>query len=163
MCLRAPQSVESVEAQIADAVEPPPAYTGSVRSSRRASYAARSNVTTGTILGEADLGTGVDTIRPVKKVDTIRSLRLSEEYVGSIRSREGSTSSNPPSSPSSTKGSHKRGATEAQAAGKSLVDEVMLPLLQKVCLIGSFCLLQTTDKTCFRRQETIWTRERSSR
>ncbi|TBU32747.1 Pkinase-domain-containing protein [Dichomitus squalens] len=125
------QSVESVEAQIADAVEPPPAYTGSVRSSRRASYAARNNVMTGTIIGEADIGTGVDTIRPVKKVDTVRSLRLSEEYVGSIRSREGSTSSNPPSSPSSTKGSHKRGATEAQAAGKSLVDDVLLPLLQK--------------------------------
>ena len=57
------QSVENVDAQVADSSEPPPAYTGSVRSSRRASYAARNNVTTGTILGEADLGTGVDTIQ----------------------------------------------------------------------------------------------------
>lgn len=127
------QSAENIAAQIADAVEPPPAYTGSVRSSRRSSYAMRNNVTTGTILGEADIGTGVDTIRPVKKVDAVRSLRLSEEYVGSLRSREGSTSSGA-SSPSSAKGSHKRGTGEAQAAGKLLVDDVLLPLFQKVCL-----------------------------
>ena len=125
-------STENIAAQIADAVEPPPAYTGSVRSSRRSSYAMRNNVTTGTILGEADIGTGVDTIRPVKKVDTVRSLRLSEEYVGSLKSREGSTSSGA-SSPSSTKGLHKRGVSEAQAAGKSIVDDVLLPLFQKVC------------------------------
>ena len=128
------QSVENVDAQVADSSEPPPAYTGSVRSSRRASYAARNNVTTGTILGEADLGTGVDTIRPVKKVDTVRSLRLSEEYVGSVRSREGSTSSIP-SPVSSTKSPHRRAASEAQKAGKSLVDDVVLPILQKVCYV----------------------------
>lgn len=125
------QSAENIAAQIADAVEPPPAYTGSVRSSRRSSYAMRNNMTTGTVLGEADIGTGVDTIRPVKKVDTVRSLRLSEEYVGSLRSREGSTSSGA-SSPSSAKGSHKRGMSEAQAAGRSIVDDVLLPLFQKV-------------------------------
>ncbi|PIL37174.1 transporter [Ganoderma sinense ZZ0214-1] len=124
------QSAENIAAQIADAVEPPPAYTGSMRSSRRSSYAMRNNVTTGTVLGEADIGTGVDTIRPVKKVDTVRSLRLSEEYVGSLRSREGSTSSGA-SSPSSSKGSHKRGSSEAQAAGRSIVDDVLLPLFQK--------------------------------
>ena len=49
------QSVEAVDAQVADAAEPPPAYTGSVRSSRRASYAARNNVASGTVLGEADI------------------------------------------------------------------------------------------------------------
>ena len=128
------QSVESVGAQVADAAEPPPAYTGSVRASRRASYAARQNTGTGTVLGAADIGNGVDTIRPVKKVDTVRSLRLSEEYVGSLRNREreGSASSSPSPSPQSTKGSHKRAASEAQRAGKSLVDEVILPLIQKV-------------------------------
>ncbi|KAI0750854.1 Pkinase-domain-containing protein [Daedaleopsis nitida] len=124
------QSVDAVDAQVADSSEPPPAYTGSVRSSRRASYAARNNVASGTILSEADLGTGIDTIRPVKKVDTIRSLRLSEEYVGSVRSREGSTSSTP-SSPPSTKGPHRRAASEAQKAGKSLVDDIVLPIIQK--------------------------------
>ncbi|EIW61937.1 Pkinase-domain-containing protein [Trametes versicolor FP-101664 SS1] len=123
------QSTETVNAQVADAAEPPPAYTGSIRSSRRASYAMRSNSSNGTVLGEADIGSGVDTIRPVKKVDTVRSLRLSEEYVGSVRSREGSTSSTP-SSPQSLKGSQKR-AGEAAKAGKAMVEGVLLPLLQK--------------------------------
>ncbi|KAI0677520.1 Pkinase-domain-containing protein [Trametes maxima] len=128
------QSVEDVEAQVADATEPPPAYTGSMRSLRRASYAMRNNVSSGTVLGEADIGSGVDTIRPVKKVDAVRSLRLSEEYVGSLRAREGSTSStpsSPQSSKSSQKGSHKRVASEAAKAGKSIVEDVLLPLLQR--------------------------------
>lgn len=111
-------------------VEPPPAYSGSVRSSRRSSYAARTNLA-GTVLAEADLGNGVDTIRPVKKVDTVRSLRLSSEYVGTTRSREGSTSA--PSSPQSPKASHKRSVSESTRAGRALVDEVVLPVLEKVC------------------------------
>ncbi|KAH9943417.1 Pkinase-domain-containing protein [Epithele typhae] len=126
------QSTESVETKVGEASEPPPAYRGSMRGTRRSSYTARQNVTTGTVLGEADIGTGIDTIRPVKKVDTVRSLRLSEEYVGSLRAREGSTSSNPASpSTGSQKGSHKRLASEVQKAGKSLVDDVVLPLLSK--------------------------------
>ncbi|EMD40712.1 hypothetical protein CERSUDRAFT_111295 [Gelatoporia subvermispora B] len=115
-------------ADISEPVEPPPAYTGSVRSSRRSSYAARTNPV-GTVLAEADLGNGVDTIRPVKKVDTVRSLKLSSEYVGTTRSREGSTSA--PSSPQSPKSSHKRGASETARAGTALVDEVVLPLMGK--------------------------------
>ena len=121
-----------------DSVEPPPAYSGSIRSTsssqRRASYAARNNLTTGTVLGEADLGNGVDTIRPVKKVDTIRSLRLSEEYVGSLRrerSGSGSQSGSSPISPVNSKsGSAKR--LEAANAGRTMVNEVLLPTLEKV-------------------------------
>ncbi|KAJ7068274.1 STE/STE20/YSK protein kinase [Mycena amicta] len=102
----------------------PPAYTGSVRSSRRSSYAARSSVNgPGTVMKEADLGTGVDTIRPVKKVDTIGSLRLSSEYVGSMR-REGSGSM--PTSPTT----HRRTTSDALKAGRSLIDDVVLPILQ---------------------------------
>lgn len=110
----------------------PPAYSGSVRSTttRRASYAARNAVNgPGTVVGEADLGTGVDTIRPVKKVDTIGSLRLSAEFVGSAR-REGSTSG--PTSPS-TDTAHRRSASEAVKAGRAIVDEVVIPILEKVC------------------------------
>ncbi|KAJ6599067.1 kinase-like domain-containing protein [Mycena vulgaris] len=102
----------------------PPAYTGSIRPSRRASYAARNAVNgSGTVMREADLGTGVDTIRPVKKVDTIGSLRLSAGYVGSMR-REGSGST--PTSPTT----HRRAASDAAKAGTSLIDEVVLPILQ---------------------------------
>ncbi|KAJ7781240.1 STE STE20 YSK protein kinase [Mycena metata] len=104
----------------------PPAYTGSVRTNRRASYAARNVVDgSGTVMREADLGTGVDTIRPVKKVDTVGSLRMSAGFVGSMR-REGSGST--PTSP--TTSTHRRGASEAAKAGKALVDEVVLPILQ---------------------------------
>jgi len=103
----------------------PPAYSGSVRSRRRASHAERTSVRgAGTILNEADLGTGVDTIRPVKKVDPTGSLRISAEFVGNLR-REGNSST--PTSPTA----HTRAATEAAKAGRVMVDEVVLPILQK--------------------------------
>ncbi|KAK0206557.1 Ste20-like serine/threonine kinase [Desarmillaria ectypa] len=101
----------------------PPAYSGSMRGSRRSSYAARHAGGAGTIMKEADLGNGIDTIRPIKKLDTVGSLRLSADYVGSIR-REGSTSA--PTSPT-----HKRNSSETAKAGKSMVDDVVLPILQK--------------------------------
>ncbi|KAI0304006.1 hypothetical protein BC826DRAFT_1095278 [Russula brevipes] len=111
----------------------PPAY---VRTPRRSSYAART-APNGTIVREADLGNGVDTIRPVKKIDTTGSLRLSSEYVGSLRARDGrdgSIGSAPtsPTSPVKDKSSaHRRSASDAAKAGRSLVDEVVLPTLQK--------------------------------
>lgn len=104
----------------------PPAYSGSMRSSRRSSYAARHSVNgAGTVVREADLGNGIDTIRPVKKVDTVGSLRLSAEHVGSIRREE---SGSAPSSPTI----HKRAASEAGKAGRAIVDDVVLPILQNV-------------------------------
>jgi len=113
----------------------PPAY---VRTPRRSSYAARM-AANGTIVREADIGTGVDTIRPVKKIDTTGSLRLSSEFVGSMRAREGRDGSNPgsvptsPTSPVKDKFSaHRRTASDAAKAGRSLVDEVVLPTLQRV-------------------------------
>ncbi|KAI9467097.1 Pkinase-domain-containing protein [Lactarius psammicola] len=112
----------------------PPAY---VRTPRRSSYAART-APNGTIVREADLGTGVDTIRPVKKIDTTGSLRLSSEYVGSMRAREGrdgsgsSSLATSPTSPVKDKSSaHKRAASDAARAGRSFVDEVVLPAIQK--------------------------------
>jgi serine/threonine-protein kinase 24/25/MST4 len=110
--------------------EPPPAYTGSVRSSRRSSYATRKSTDgRGTVLREADLGSGVDTIRPVKKVDTVGSLRLSQEFVGS--QREGSSGSSP-SSPVTPKSPHTRAPSDCMKAGKSIVDEVILPICERV-------------------------------
>ncbi|RDB22823.1 Serine/threonine-protein kinase svkA [Hypsizygus marmoreus] len=103
----------------------PPAYTGSIRTNRRASYAARSSAQgPGTVVQDADLGTGVDTIRPIKKVDTVGSLRLSAEFVGSMR-RDGGGSL--PASPTT----HKRATSEAVKGGKAVVDEVVLPVLQR--------------------------------
>ncbi|KIJ20021.1 hypothetical protein PAXINDRAFT_126405 [Paxillus involutus ATCC 200175] len=112
-------------------LEAPPAYTGSIRSVKRSSYAARHKTTgAGTIMREADLGSGVGTIRPVKKVDTNGSLRLSAEYVGTTRSRD-----DVPLSPSSTtsikeRSSFKRRGSEEERAGRAIVDDVVLPVLQ---------------------------------
>jgi serine/threonine-protein kinase 24/25/MST4 len=116
-------------------LEAPPAYTGSIRSVKRSSYAARHKTTgAGTIMREADLGSGVGTIRPVKKVDTNGSLRLSAEYVGTTRSRD-----DVPLSPSSTtsikeRSSFKRRGSEEERAGRAIVDDVVLPVLQNVSL-----------------------------
>jgi serine/threonine-protein kinase 24/25/MST4 len=137
-----PPQKQSISSQDQDSVEPPPAYSGSVsgsvRSARRASYAARNNVTSGTVLMEADIGTGVDTIRPVKKVDTVRSLRMGEEYVGSMKRDRSSSDSQNGSAPSSPVGSKLGSAkklSEAAKAGKSMVDDVLLPTLERVrCL-----------------------------
>ena len=110
--------------------EPPPAYTGSVRSSRRSSCAARNTTDgRGTVLREADLGTGVDTIRPVKKVDTVGSLRLSRDFVGS--QREGSSGSSP-SSPVTPKSPHTRAPSDSIRAGQSVVDDIILPICERV-------------------------------
>lgn len=110
--------------------EPPPAYTGSVRSSRRSSYATRSMKDgRGTVLREADLGSGVDTIRPVKKVDTVGSLRLSHEFVGS--QRDGNSGSTP-TSPVTPKSPHKRTLSESMKAGQSIVDDIILPICERV-------------------------------
>jgi serine/threonine-protein kinase 24/25/MST4 len=122
--IKPPSSQESIASEDIPGGAPP-AYSGSIRSSRRASYAARTSVNgSGTVLREADLGTGVDTIRPVKKVDGAGSLRLSTEFVGSIR-KDGSISS--PRSPTV----HKRAASESAKAGRSLVEDVVLPILSK--------------------------------
>lgn len=110
--------------------EPPPAYTGSMRSSRRSSYATRSmRDGRGTVLKEGDLGSGVDTIRPVKKVDTVGSLRLSHEFVGS--QRDGGSGSTP-SSPVTPKSPHKRALSDSMRAGQSIVDDVILPICERV-------------------------------
>lgn len=116
----------------------PPAYVRTPTTPRRSSYAART-APNGTVVREADMGTGVDTIRPVKKIDATGSLRLSSEYVGSMRGRdgrEGSSAGSAPTSPISPmkdkSSTHRRTASEAAKAGRSLVDDVVLPTLDKV-------------------------------
>ena len=64
----------------------------------------------GTVLTPAGLGTGVDTIRSVAKVDPVGTLKLS-----SLRSAPRCASS------------------ETARAGGLMVDEVLLPILSNVC------------------------------
>ncbi|KZV72120.1 Pkinase-domain-containing protein [Peniophora sp. CONT] len=107
-------------------IEAPPAY---VRTPRRASYAKRT-AEGGTIVRDIDLGTGVDTIRPVKKVDAAGSLRLSSDFVGSMRAREGSASS-VPNSPVKDKAASRKTTSDGAKAGRAIVDDVVMPTLQK--------------------------------
>ena len=117
----------------------PPAYqqTGSVRSKKRSSYAERNSIQ-GTIMREADLGTGVDTIRPVKKVDAAGSLRLSAEFVGMPSGRKDGTtdSGSMPGSPTQSRMDpiHKRSGSDAAKAGRAMVDQVLVPTLNNACL-----------------------------
>jgi serine/threonine-protein kinase 24/25/MST4 len=129
---------------------PPPAYSGSVsprRGSNTGSMRGRSSLRqrqdtrgSGAALREADLGNGVDTIRPVKKVDTAGSLRMSAEFVGSQRGKEGASAggsragspTSVPNSPVRERPTHQRMSSQAGKAGTAMVDEVILPILQNV-------------------------------
>lgn len=106
------------------------------------------------MLNAADLGTGVDTIRPVKKVDPQGSLRLSSEFVGNMR-KEGTASR-----PSNV---HRRSTSEVVKAGRSLIDEVVLPILTNVSSL--YCLFQIvlTDSDSPSKFMTKWMREKSNR
>ncbi len=86
----------------------------------------------GTALSAADIGNGIDTIRPVKRVDAAGSLRMSAEFVGAAGS--GSFRGVPPgaegelasmlgttgeSREGQKKGERRRTASEAGRAGKA--------------------------------------------
>lgn len=118
---------------------------------KRTSYAERTNTRgRGTQLRPADLGNGVDTIRPVKRVDAAGSLRLSAEYVGAVREREeggggtrgsaGSGNSGGKDGKESEKEKErkkKEKQKEHKKAGRLMVDDVIVPIMQNV----SFYLL----------------------
>ena len=81
----------------------------------------------GTVLTPASLDTGVGTIRPVKKVDPVGSLRLPSEFVGSVL--KGSSTS--PIAP-------RRASSETARVGGLMVDEVILPNLNNVRFSTTF-------------------------
>lgn len=113
---------------------------------KRTSYAERTNTRgRGTQLRPADLGNGVDTIRPVKRVDAAGSLRLSAEYVGAVREREeggggtrgsaGSANSGAKDGKESEKEKErkkKEKQVEHKKAGRLMVDDVIVPIMQNV-------------------------------
>ncbi|CAE6505588.1 unnamed protein product [Rhizoctonia solani] len=109
---------------------------------KRSSHAAR-NDPNGTVVREGDLTfIRMNTMRPVKHVDAAGSLRLSNEYVGSVQSRssgdsgEGSGENGLAESVISNgdaKAARKRAmsVTESAKAGRALVDEIVVPVLQR--------------------------------
>ncbi|CAE6526729.1 unnamed protein product [Rhizoctonia solani] len=106
---------------------------------KRSSHAAR-NDPNGTVVREGDVGDGMNTMRPVKRVDAAGSLRLSNEYVGSVRSRSsgdsGEGGENGLTESVISNGDAKaarKGAksSESAKAGRALVDDVVVPVLQR--------------------------------
>ncbi|CAE6520336.1 unnamed protein product [Rhizoctonia solani] len=109
---------------------------------KRSSHAAR-NDPNGTVVREGDVGDGrMNTMRPVRRVDAAGSLRLSNEYVGSVRSRSSGDSGEGSGenvltesiiSNGDAKAARKRAKSlgESAKAGKALVDEVVVPVLQR--------------------------------
>jgi len=99
-------------------------YTRSIRNAQCGSYSERTIVDgAGTVQSAADLGNGSDTIRPVKKVDSIGSLELSAESTGN--SKKEATGASRISSDI-----HK--CNESAKAGVSIIEQVILPVIQKV-------------------------------
>ncbi|KAG9028378.1 hypothetical protein FRB95_006560 [Tulasnella sp. JGI-2019a] len=130
----APSSMDAEPSPEASGHEPrtPPSPTAS-KTSRRSSYSARTDPK-GTVLNEADIGTGMHTVRPVKRVDTAGSLRLSADFVGNVRSPPAPDAAPLPADDKGSQGSgklRKRSKTELENAGRSLVDQVVLPTLQR--------------------------------
>jgi serine/threonine-protein kinase 24/25/MST4 len=124
----APAEPHTPTAMDAPANHPPPAYPGlSSRSQRRSSWSARNNPN-GTIINEADVGNGMDTLRPVKKLDSAGSLRLSSDFVGNNNNNNNNNKS--PSSPTSMTHAHARHTSEYQRAGSAMVSEVIVPTIQ---------------------------------
>ena len=129
---------------------PPPSPTTGRRRSTRAERTTTSG--RGTALRPGDIGNGVDTIRPVKRVDTAGSLKLSAEYVGAVR--EGLEGGTRGSAGSGNSGEGKDGkdgkeskeskenrrrASENAKAGRTMMDEVVVPAVQNVR--PQFCFL----------------------
>lgn len=117
---------------------PPPAYPGISKTSRRSSWSAR-NDPNGAVVRPSDLGNGSDTLRPFKKVDAAGSLKLSSDYMGSVRSRENGSPVSPGAAETngSGKGSHQRTKSEYSKAGAAMVSDVIVPTIQNVRIIFS--------------------------
>lgn len=91
----------------------------------------------GMALREADLGSGVDTICPVR-VNTVNSLQFSYEF---IRFQWGSSSDPSPFSSVKLKLLHQRMLSDCMKAGQLIVDDIILPVCERVscvlCNLGS--------------------------
>ncbi|PWN52321.1 Pkinase-domain-containing protein [Violaceomyces palustris] len=110
----------------------------SVSRSRRSSWNERNDIN-GTILKEGDVATGMDTIRPVKRLDSGGSAKFSNEFIGGLRKANGvsptgsvnSVNASPSSRPSHKSRSSSGSIPEEDRAGESLVTDVIIPVLER--------------------------------
>lgn len=104
--------------------------------SRKSSWSERHDIN-GTVLKAADVATGMDTIRPVKRLDKGGSARVSQEYIGSARSSDGlglDLSAVDARYPIRSLDDTDEGDEEEEGsgqAGRALVHDVVLPVLER--------------------------------
>ena len=79
-----------------------------------------------------------DTIRPVKKYDAAGSLKLSAEYVGAVRENSTMSSNGSGSSGEGALPGKKRRTNENARAGRAMIDEVVVPVVQNVSSFPCF-------------------------
>ncbi|KAL8281206.1 hypothetical protein RQP46_006240 [Phenoliferia psychrophenolica] len=126
----------------------------------RNSWQARHNIN-GTVVRAGDVGTGHDTIRPVKRLDSAGSHRASTEFVGSVNQRHRAPSSSSSSGGSlrskssggsslsdhaSTAGTTPNPSNASNAGGpdlnhdavlgRALVDQVVGPAIERLTSVG---------------------------
>ncbi|KAJ9475527.1 Sporulation-specific protein 1 [Pseudozyma hubeiensis] len=112
---------------------------------RRSSWNERNDIN-GTVLKEADVANGLDTLRPVRRLDAGGSSRASQQYIGSLRSGSAPSGLDKSGRPIQAGGAspqralrHSRSALASSSstakahatAGENLVRDVILPVMDR--------------------------------
>lgn len=137
--LLAPSSVNSSSSDVGTRATTPDASSsnGTLRppiaaTNRKSSYAARHDIN-GTVVKPADIGSGLDTIRPVKRFDSVGSNRASAELVAQLRKRDsdGSVRSAHSVDPAPSRPKIRTSDTTA-LIGRALVDDIVCPTIDAI-------------------------------
>ncbi|GAA5838177.1 hypothetical protein JCM11251_004730 [Rhodosporidiobolus azoricus] len=92
--------------------------------SKRNSYRARQDIN-GTVLGAGDVGSGLNTVRPIKRLDSAGSQRASTEFVRSASQRQRTRTQSSASSLASATSSSTRGKHESKDSQSSAVSSTL--------------------------------------
>ncbi|GAK67061.1 uncharacterized protein PAN0_016d5287 [Moesziomyces antarcticus] len=108
---------------------------------RRSSWNERNDIN-GTVLREGDVANGLETLRPVRRLDAGGSAKLSQQYIGSLRSgsapsgleKSGELAEAVPRALRHSRSALASSSSTAQAhatAGENLVKDVILPVMER--------------------------------
>jgi serine/threonine-protein kinase 24/25/MST4 len=108
---------------------------------RRSSWNERNDIN-GTVLREGDVANGLETLRPVRRLDAGGSAKLSQQYIGSLRSgsapsgldKSGELGEAVPRALRHSRSALASSSSTAQAhatAGENLVKDVILPVMDR--------------------------------
>ncbi|KAL7336520.1 kinase-like domain-containing protein [Rhodotorula toruloides] len=92
--------------------------------SKKNSYRARHDIN-GTVLAAGDVGSGLNTVRPIKRLDSATSHRNSTEFIRTVSQRQRQHAPSLPSPASSSK--------ESLKLGRTVVRDVISPVIDSMC------------------------------